>query len=87
MPTMVHNVFNVVLDIISQQHNHVHHAQATVIHAQVLQIVQHVVLDIMLLPMEHVYRIQLLKIRMLKFLPQHLLSSPLSSSSSSRDEI
>jgi hypothetical protein len=81
---MVHNVFNVILDITSQQYNHAHHAQAIAIHAQVLQIVQHAVLDIMLLLMEHVYQTQLLKIRMLKFSLQDLLSLPSSSSSSSK---
>jgi hypothetical protein len=82
--TTAHNVSNVLLDITSQQHNHVHHAQATVMHAQVLQIVQHAVRDITLLLMEHVYPTQLLKIRMLKFSLQDLLSLPSSSSSSSK---
>jgi len=84
--TMVHSVFNATVDIISQHHQFVHHAQAIAILAQVLQTVQHVVLDIMLLLMEHAYPTQPHKTRTLKSSPQHLLCLLSSSSSSSRDE-
>jgi len=85
--TIAHNVFNVTLDIISQHLQYAHHAQAIAMLVQVLQTAQHAVLDITLLLMEHVYPTQPHQVRMLKSLLQDLLSSPLSSSSSSRDDM
>jgi hypothetical protein len=82
---MVHNAFNAIADITSQHHHHAHHAQAIAIHAQVLQTAQLAEQDTMLPLMEHVYPTQQLKTRMLKSLLQDSLSSPSSSSSSSKD--